>query len=362
MSFAVATDRALLRELCEDVLGPGRSGDPWQRACAAGLPGLLFAERFGGAGGGALEAAIVMESLGRHLVREPYHTGAVLCAALLQSAASEEQLRAWAPAAAAGTVRYAFAGDEPGCVGEPARVALRARPAARGYALAGRKLAVLDAESAHHWLVSARIPGRDGIALLRVPREAPGVRVDGYPTQDGRRAADLSFEDAFVAGEDLLAGSADALPALEHALELATAAVCAEAVGCMAALHETTVAYARARRQFGSALGRFQAVQHRLVELLLELEMARSLTLAANAALAAGAPPAELRRAVSAAKLRVGRAGRCVSQGAIQLHGAIGMAEELPLGRYARRLAAIDATYGTPAHHLARFEAALLPG
>ncbi|MEA2663697.1 MAG: hypothetical protein QOI11_641 [Candidatus Eremiobacteraeota bacterium] len=361
MGFAVATDRALLRELCEDVLDPARGGDPWQRACAAGLPGLLFAEELGGAGGGALEAAIVLESLGRYLVREPYHTSAVLCAALLQSAASEAQLRAWAPAAMAGSERYAFAGDEPGCAGAPERIALRARPVAGGYALAGRKTAVLDAEAARYWLVSARVPGRDGLALLRVPRAAEGVRVEGYPTPDGRRAADLSFAEAFVAEGELLAGPGDALPAVEHALELAAATVCAEAVGCMAALHETTLAYVRARRQFGSALARFQAVQHRLVEMLLELEMARSLTLAANAALAAGAPAGQLRRAVSAAKVRVGRAGRFVAQGAIQLHGAIGMAEELPLGRYARRLAAIDAAYGTPARHLARFAEAL-PG
>lgn len=361
MGFAVATDRALLRELCADALDPARGGEPWQRLCAAGLPGLLFAEERGGAGGGPLEAAVVMEALGRRLVRAPYHTSAVLCATLLQAAASEAQVRAWAPAALAGTERYALACDEPGCAAEPDRVALRAQPVAGGYALSGRKTAVLDAQAAEHWLVAARVPGRNGVALLRVPRGADGVRVEAYPTSDGRGAADLAFAGAFVPDDSLLAGAGDALPALERALELAAATVCAEALGCMAALHELTLDYVRARRQFGSALGRFQAVQHRLVEMLLELEMARSLSLAANAALAAGGPRDELRRAVSAAKARVGRAGRFVAQGAIQLHGAIGMAEELPLGRYARRLAAIDASYGTPARHLARFAAAL-PG
>jgi pimeloyl-CoA dehydrogenase small subunit len=335
----------------------GYSQARWAQFAELGLLALPFAEAQGGIGGTPVETMIVMEAFGRGLVLEPYLATVVLGGGLLRFAGSAAQVDAMVPAIAGGTLRLAFAHTERQSRYDVADIAVTAKPEpGGGFVLSGQKGIVLHGDSADRLIVSARSAGgqreRDGISLFLVDPKADGVAVQGYPTIDGLRAAEIALRDVRL-GPDALLGPRDhALPLIERAVDLAIAALAAEAVGAMSVMHELTVEYLKTRKQFGVAIGAFQALQHRAVDMLVAVEQARSMAMLAT--MMAEAPDAgERRRMIAAAKVQCGRSGRQVGQQAIQLHGGIGMTDEYKVGHYFKRVTAIDTLFGDADHHLA---------
>jgi pimeloyl-CoA dehydrogenase small subunit len=333
----------------------GWSRKQWAAYAELGLLGLPLPEAYGGIGGSAIEVMIVMEAMGRGLVLEPYLETVVLGGGLVSLAGSEAQKQAILGPLAAGKLLLAFAHGEPRARYDLAHVETRATRDGGGYVLNGRKAVVLHGECADKLIVSARTAGarseHNGISLFLVDRRAPNVSVRGYGTNDDRRAADIALENVRVPADALLGAADAALPVIEHAVDRAIAALAAEAVGAIEKLNAMTLDYIKTRKQFGVAIGSFQVLQHRMVDMTIEHEQARSMAILA--ALAADDPDrAARRKAIAAAKVRIGRSGQFVGEGAIQLHGGIGMTHEYAAGHYFKRLAMIDATFGDVAHHL----------
>lgn len=340
------------------ALPDGFSRPLWQRYAELGLLGLPFAEADGGFGGSAVETMIVMESFGRGLVVEPYLASVVIAGGLVALAGNAAQKKAILPALAGGKLLLAFAHGERQSRYLLADVETTATADGGGYVLTGRKGVVLHGDSADRLVVSARTAGasrdRSGISLFLVDAKAKGVSRRAYPTVDGLRAAEVTLDQVRVEGDALLGAKGEAYPVIEHAVDRAIAALCAEAVGIMETLNATTLDYLKTRKQFGVPIGSFQALQHRMADMMVELEQARSMaTLAALSADLADAK--ERRRVISAAKVQIGRSGRFVGQQSIQLHGGIGMTDEYSAGHYFKRLTIIDQTYGDADHHLDRF-------
>jgi pimeloyl-CoA dehydrogenase small subunit len=334
----------------------GYSAARWAQFAELGLLGLPFPERLGGSGGTPVETMIVMEAFGRGLVLEPYLATVILGGGLLRLAGSPAQQQELIPAIAAGKLRLAFAYAERQSRYDLADVAATARSAGGGYVLNGQKGVVLHGDSADRFIVTARTAGgerdAEGVSLFLVDARTDGVSVQGYPTVDGLRAAEIGFRDVKL-GPDALVGVKDqALPVISRVTDGAIAAVAAEAVGTMTAMHELTVEYLKTRRQFGVPIGSFQALQHRAVDMLVSLEQARSMAYLATM-MADSRDAAERRRMISAAKVQIGRSARFVGQQAIQLHGGIGMTMEYKVGHYFKRASMIDTLFGDADHHLA---------
>jgi pimeloyl-CoA dehydrogenase small subunit len=331
----------------------GWSQSVWNRYAELGLLGLPFEETLGGFGGGAVETMIVMEAFGRGLVLEPYFATVILGGGLLRRAGSDALRTALVPQVAAGKLKLAFAHIERQSRYDLADVATTARKDGDAYVLDGAKSVVLHGDCADRLLLTARIAGgrrdRDGIGLFLLDADAPGLTRRGYPTQDGLRAAELTLNGVRVSGDLVL--SENALQAVEHVADEAIAALCAEAVGCMQVMHETTLEYLKTRQQFGRPIGSFQVLQHRSVDMLVALEQARSMAMFA-AVMAEEPDPVERRRAMAAAKAQIGRSGRHVGQEAIQLHGGIGMTMEYKVGHYFKRMTMIDMMFGSTDEHL----------
>jgi pimeloyl-CoA dehydrogenase small subunit len=327
----------------------------WRQYAELGLIGLPFDEQHGGSGGGPVETMIVAEAFGRALALEPYLATVVLGGGFLRHAGSHEQRAAILPKVADGSLLLAFAHTERQARYDLFDVGATARRDGAGYILDGEKSVVLNGDAADKLIVSARIAGnrrdRNGIALFIVDAGAPGVTRRDYATVDGLRAADVSLAKVKVGPEGVLGEAGAALPLIERVVDEAIAALCAEAVGAMTAMHELTVDYLRTRRQFGVPIGNFQVLQHRAVDMFVALEQARSMAMLAT--MMTGEPDAaERRKAIAAAKVQIGRSGRVVGQGAIQLHGGIGMTMEYKVGHYFKRVTAIDTTFGDADHHL----------
>ena len=344
----------------------GFSRAHWRQLADLGLLALPFPEEFGGIsaeGGTAVDNMLIMEMFGRGLVLEPYLASVILAGGLIRDAGSLQQKQALLPALAGGELMLALAHYEPGGRYETRHVACTATAEAAGYFLNGAKAVVLNGGSADRFIVSARTRGSardaDGISLFLVERNAPGLSVRRYATQDGARAAEIKLAAVPVAQAALIGAKDQALPVIERALDYASAALCAEAVGAMAALNEVTLDYLKTRKQFGQPIGRFQALQHRMVDMVTATEQARSMaTLAAVKAEAAD--PAERRRAVAAARAYVGQSARSVGQSAVQLHGGMGVVDELNVAHYFKRLSMINVTFGDVDHHLGCFSDMLL--
>jgi pimeloyl-CoA dehydrogenase small subunit len=335
----------------------GYSRANWAKFAELGLTAIPFDEAHGGLGAGGVETMLVMESIGRNLALDPYLSTVVLGGGVLRHAASDAQKAAIVPDIIAGTKTLALAFQERQSRFELSDVTTRARPDGNGgYILDGEKLVVLNGDSADTLIVSARISGgrreRGGIGLFLVGGTAAGVTRKGYPTQDGQRAADIMLQDVKVGPEDVIVGkSGDGVSVLERVVDEAIAAVSAEAVGAMGALHEMTVDYLKTRKQFGVAIGSFQVLQHRSVDMFTALEQARSM--AYYATMMAGEGDAvERRKAISAAKVQIGQSARFIGEQATQLHGGIGMTMEYKGGHYFKRLTMIDLAFGDHAHHL----------
>ncbi|HEY6521772.1 MAG TPA: acyl-CoA dehydrogenase [Roseiarcus sp.] len=330
----------------------------WRDYAEMGLLGAPFAEADGGYGGGAVETMIVMEQFGKALALEPYLQTVVLCGALLKHGASDTQRAELIAAIAAGELRLSFAHMEKQSGFDLNDVALSAvKDAARGFLLNGEKTLVGQGDRADKLIVSARVSGdrrdRDGIALFLVDANAPGVSRRGYPTQDGQRAAEIGFADVRVAVNDLLGGTDSALPVIERAIDEAIAALAAEAVGAMSEALTMTVDYLKTRKQFGVAIGSFQALQHRAADMTVALEQARSMMYLA--AMIADEDDAEERaKTMSAVKAQIGRSAKFIGQQAVQMHGGIAMTYEYKAGHLFKRLTMIDTAYGDADVHVRR--------
>ena len=337
----------------------GFSRDVWNQFAEMGLLGLPFDEKFGGVGytdGGAVETMIVMEAFGRGLTLEPYLATVVLGGGLIHRGGNDAQREALLPKIADGSLMLAFAHEEAQSRYNLADVATTAKRDADGWLLTGEKNFVVHGNCADKIIVSARIAGdrasRDGIGLFLVDAKAPGVARKSYETQDGQRAAQIRLSGVKVSSNDAIGDPDKALPLIEKVTDTALAAVAAEAVGAMSAAHEVTLDYLRTRKQFGVAIGSFQVLQHRAVDVLVSLEQARSM--AYYATMMANDPdPAERSKAISAATVQIRRSGKFVGQQVVQLHGGIGMTLEYKIGHYFKRLTAMELLLGDTDYHLA---------
>ncbi|MDZ7670692.1 MAG: acyl-CoA dehydrogenase [Gammaproteobacteria bacterium] len=337
---------------------PGYSPDNWRQFAELGWLGVPFAEEDGGFGGGAVESMLMLEQFGKGLVVEPFLPTVVLAGGALKIAGSAEQKAAYLSGIIDGSVQAALAFAEPQGRYNLADLTTTARSEGDGWLLDGYKAVVLNGPSADLLVVSARTSGqqrdRDGVSLFLVPADADGIERRDYPTVDGLRAAEITFSGVSL-GADALLGEADqGLAVLEQVIDEGILAVGAEAVGAMEVLYKATVEYCKTREQFGQPIGKFQVLQHRMVDMFMEHEQAKSLVYMAAMRLDEGYGP-EAQKAVSALKVQVGKSGRFVGQSAIQLHGAMGMTDELSVGHYFKRLTTIDNLFGNVDFHLKRF-------
>lgn len=339
----------------------GFSARGWAQFAEMGLLGIPFSEDEGGFGGGPVETLVVMEALGKGLALEPYLSSVVLGGGAVRLAGSAAQKERIIPAIVDGSLRLALAQTEAQARYDLQDIATTAREAAGGYLLDGRKSVVVNGDSAVLLVVSARTAGarrdEDGISLFLVPADAAGVRVTGYPTQDGGRAAEIVLSEVKVTEADLLGEEGKGLPVLQRLAEYAIAALAAEAVGAMSALHALTVDYLKTRSQFGTPIGNFQVLQHRAVDMLIAVEQARSMAYYA-AMMVESEDTTERAAALSAVKVQINRSCRLVGQEAVQLHGGIGMTMEYIGAHYFKRLTMIESLFGDTPHHLRRVAAA----
>src|SRR6516165_926855 len=371
MDFDLSEEQRLLKESLDRLLGDryafeqrksygqspeGWSRELWSQYAELGLLGLPFAERYGGSAGGPVETMIAMETFGRALALEPFLATVVLGGGFLRHGASAEQCADLVPKIADGGLTCAFAHTERHSRYDLADIETRGVRDGASWVLDGEKGVVLHGDSADKLIVTARVGGgrrdRGGVGVFIVDATAAGVSRRGYPTQDGLRAAEIALTGVRVEPEGVLGEPEAALPLVEHVVDEALAALCAEAVGAMAVMHETTVDYLKTRRQFGREIGSFQILQHRAVDMLIALEQARSMALLATM-MVEDSNPSDRHRSIAAAKVQIGRSGKLVGQQAIQLHGGIGMTMEYKVGHYFKRVTAIDTTFGDADHHLA---------
>jgi alkylation response protein AidB-like acyl-CoA dehydrogenase len=371
MDFNLSDEQTMLRdtlrrylsdtygfEARQNIVAGGAGWNPavW-RAFAEdlGILGAPFAEAHGGLGGGPVENMLVMEEMGRALVLEPYLSAVVIGGGALK-AAGGPLADALIPGIIAGEVIIALAAAEPQGRWNWHDLTTMARADGAGWRLSGHKAVVADAGFATHYLVSARTGGgqreRAGVSVFLIPVDLPGLSRRDYARVDGGAASELYLENVNVGPEHLL-GVADAgLPLLERVIDEATAAVCAEACGLLRVMQATTLDYAKQRKQFGRAIGDFQVLQHRIVDMFLEVEQAVSITLMATLKLETPQAAA----AVSMAKAKLGRAARFVGQSAIQIHGGIGISDELAVGHYFKRATLTETLFGSVDHHMDRYE------
>ncbi len=337
----------------------GYSREHWRLFAGQGWLALPFAEEDGGMGGSAADLAVIMEEFGRANVVEPYLPTAVLCGGLIAALAEGERRAGLLGPLMAGELQLACAQAEPDSRYNLAAVATTARAEGDGVRLDGAKIAVLNAAAADRLLVVARESGgttdRDGVSVFLVDADAAGLVRRDHAGVDGRRGAELDLAGVAVPASARLGPAGGALPALEAVVDRATVGVAAEAVGALEVLLEKTVEYSKTRKQFGAAIGTFQALQHRMADMFIECQLARSVTIMAAMTLDGGAPDARKAKAVSAAKSRVGRAIRKVGHEAVQIHGGVGMTDELDVGHLFRRVVALEAMFGNADHHTARY-------
>ena len=338
----------------------GWSPEVWGQMAEMGLMGLPIPAEHDGFGGTAVDVMVVMEAIGEGLIVEPYHSTVALGAQFVIRGGSAAQQKRWLPEIGQGRCRMALAHVEKGARYDLGHVAVRARRQGDGFALDGDKHVVLHGGAADVLVVSARTAGAptdaQGVSLFLVPRDAPGITLKEYRTIDELRAADVSFSGVTVPRDALIGLEGAGLPLLEEVVDYGTALLCAEAVGAIRYANETTLEYLKTRRQFGVPIGSFQALQHRMVDMVITYEQARSMSYLACVKIDTGAA-AERRAVVSAAKVKVSDACRHISQESVQLHGGMGMTEELKVSHTFRRLTMIGQTFGDAEHHLERFAA-----
>jgi pimeloyl-CoA dehydrogenase small subunit len=372
MDFDFTEEQSLLKDSLERLLADrygfedrrkvlasaeGFSSDMWGRYAEMGLMALPFAEADGGLGGTPVETMIVMEALGRALALEPYLPTVVLGGGLLRLGGSAAQKAEFIPQVAGGEVKLAFGHTERNSRYDLNHVETSAKKDGDSWLLSGQKSVVLGGDSADHVFVTARTAGgaRDeaGIGVFMVDAKADGMSRRGYANQDGQRAAEVTLDEVRVPAGRVIGDPENGLPLARRVADAAIAALCAEAVGAMGAMHQLTVEYLKVRKQFGVPIGAFQVLQHKAVDMFVALEQARSITLFATM-MADSEDEEERSRAMHAAKAEIGKAGRLVGENAIQLHGGVGMTMEYAVGHYFKRVTTIDLTLGDHDHHLRR--------
>ena len=372
MDLSLSDEQRLLRESVDRFITEtydadhrrSSAGDPlgfsrkiWKQFAELGWLALPIDEDFGGLGAGAIETGILMEAFGRGLVAEPYLSTVVIGAGLISECASETQKRAILPAVADGSLILAFAHSERAARFDLAHVETTATKTSDGWRLDGRKTAVLDGHAAGQIIVSARIangaPAK--LCLFLVASGASGLTSRDFARLGGGRACNLDLDDVRVAAEAMLGDGSDCLPNIEAVVDRALAALGSEAVGIMQTLLDRTLEYTKVRQQFGRPLSANQVIRHRLADMAMQCDEARSIAL--RAALMAGDEPGSRGRAASGAKAKIGKCARFVAEQAVQLHGAMGVTEELDIGAYFKRLLAFDTMFGGSAHHYRRHAA-----
>jgi pimeloyl-CoA dehydrogenase small subunit len=372
MDFDLSEEQRLLKDSVDRLMADrydfesrqryAKEPEGWSRAlwsayAELGLLALPFDEAQGGFGGGPVETMTIMEAFGRSLALEPYLATVILGGGLLHHGGSEEQKSTYLPQIASGDLRLAFAHTERQSRYDLFDVGTTAQRDGGSFILNGQKSIVLHGDSADKILVTARVAGsrrdREGIGLFLIDANAPGLSRRGYPTQDGQRAAEVTLESVRVDAQNIIGNPESALPVVEKVTDIAIAALAAEAIGAMDEMLKLTVDYLKTRKQFNTTIGSFQVLQHRSSEMFIALEQGRSMAMFA-AMMAQEQNAEERRKAISAAKVQIGRSGRFVGQQAVQLHGGVGMTMEYKVGHLFKRVTMIDTLFGDADHHLSK--------
>ncbi|MEG9861967.1 MAG: acyl-CoA dehydrogenase family protein [Parvularculales bacterium] len=375
MDFSFSEEQNLLRNMVQSFVrdnydfdtrrgiiesAEGWRSDYWKQFAELGLLAAPFSQEFGGLGGSSIDVMVIMEEFGSGLVVEPYLETVVLAGGLLQAGAPAGQREGLINSITSGEAVWALAWFEPQGRYNLANVTTTAKKKGDVFVLNGHKAAVVGGPWANHLIVSARTSGGQGdeagVTLFMVEKNAKGVSVQDYTMVDSKRACDVTFENVKVGTDAVISEVDNGLDLLESVVNAGIGALCAESVGIMKRLNEATLEYSRTRKQFGVPIGSFQVLQHRMVDMFMACEEAVSMTYMVNMKLSDEAS-AERRRAVSGAKVLIGKAGRAIGQEAIQIHGGMGMTEELNVGHYVRRLTVIDGLFGDVPYHIKRFSA-----
>lgn len=337
----------------------GFSEENWQLFAELGWLTVPFKEEDGGFGGSAVDMIVMMEEFGKAMLVEPFTPTTVICGGLISTLGSDEQKAELIPQIMEGGLQLGCAYAETGSRFNLASVSTSAVAEGDSIKISGQKIAVINGSNADKLLVVARDSGaesdRKGISIYLVDADAEGVSKKVYANVDGKKAAEITLDSVVVPASQRLGEIGTAITALEAVIDRATVAISAEAVGALEALLHKTVEYSKTRKQFGTAIGTFQALQHRMADMFIECQLARSIVIRAAMELDSAANDVEKARAVSAAKSRVGKAIRKVGQEAIQIHGGIGMTEELDVGHLFKRVTALDLMFGNADYHTDRF-------
>ena len=373
MDFSFSEEQALLKDSVEKFVlndytfaarqkvvrtEQGFSASTWKTFAELGWLSVPFPESVGGFGGKSVDMMLLLEQFGRGLVVEPFVATIVLAGGAIRLGGTTEQQNAWLPGIIDGSRQGALAYAEPQGRFNLADLVTTAKADANGYVLNGYKAVVLNGPAADFLVVSARTSGgqrdRDGVSLFIVDAKAAGVSRRDYPTVDAFRASEITLTNVRVGKDALLGTEGKGYALLEQVIDEGILAIGSEAVGCMEVLYKDTVEYTKTREQFGQPIGKFQVLQHRMVDMFMEHEQSKSLMYMAAMKMDEGYGDAA-RKAVSAFKVQVGNSGRFVGQNAVQLHGGMGMTDELSIGHYFKRVTIIDTLFGNVDYHLKRF-------
>ena len=372
MDFSFSEEQTLLRNSVSKYLAdnykfedfkkisrtePGFSAKNWKQFAELGLMAAPLPEAYGGLGGGAVDTMVVMQEFGRALVVEPYVSTVVVGGGFLGHGGNEAQKEEWLNKIAAGETIIAFAFAEPQGRFNYADLVTTAKKNSANYVLNGQKAVVLGGPWADTLIVTARTGGgqRDakGVSVFLVDKKSKGITTRDYPTIDGLHASEITFENVEVPAANLIGTADDGLALIEQVTDEAIAAHASEAVGAMKVLVDATVEYSKTRKQFGVPIGKFQVLQHRMVDMFMNSEQSASITYMVTLKLSES--EVERKKAASAAKVQIGKSGRSIGQWAVQIHGGMGMTDELNVGHYFKRLTMLDTLYGNVDHHLKRY-------
>ena len=343
------------QSLSNSELGFGE--DNWKKFAELGWLGISVSEDSGGFGGSAIESMLIMEAFGKGLVVEPFLETVIMAGGLIDDHGSDQQKSSFLESAIAGEMHLALAYAEPQSRFNLSDVVTEAKADGDNFIINGYKSVVMNGPSADQIIVSARTSGtqldENGISLFIIDANASGLDKTNYKTVDGRRASDLTFENVSVSKENLIGDQDKGFDILDSAIDKAILAISAEAVGAMEVLYKTTVEYTKTREQFGTAIGKFQVLQHRMVDMFMEYEQCKSLLYMATMKHEEKAEDAK--KAISGLKYQVGKAGKFIGQQAVQLHGGMGVTDELNVGHYFKRLTTVGTIFGNTDYHLKKY-------
>ncbi len=343
------------QSLSNSELGFGE--DNWKTFAELGWLGISVSEDSGGFGGSAIESMLIMEAFGKGLVVEPFLETVIMAGGLIDDHGSDQQKSSFLEPAIAGEMHLALAYAEPQSRFNLSDVVTEAKVDGDNFIINGYKSVVMNGPSADQIIVSARTSGtqldENGISLFIIDANASGLDKTNYKTVDGRRASDLTFENVSVSKENLIGDQDKGFEILDSAIDKAILAISAEAVGAMEVLYKTTVEYTKTREQFGTAIGKFQVLQHRMVDMFMEYEQCKSLLYMATMKHEEKAEDAK--KAISGLKYQVGKAGKFIGQQAVQLHGGMGVTDELNVGHYFKRLTTVGTIFGNTDYHLKKY-------